>query len=82
MVSDMSNTRHITSSEAASILGISQRTAIRWADEGRLRVDVKVPGPTGARLFDQAEVWALATKRLAEQEARTAAARHHLEDVA
>jgi predicted site-specific integrase-resolvase len=78
----MSTTRQVTTRDAAAILGVSQRTAIRWADSGILRVDVKVPGPTGARLFLESEIRALAAQRLLEQEARTAAARRHLEEVA
>jgi excisionase family DNA binding protein len=56
----MTTNRQVTSSEAASMLGVSQRTVIRWADEGKLPVANRVPGRNGARLFNDNDVEALA----------------------
>lgn len=58
----MTTNRQVTSSEAATLLGVSQRTVIRWADDGKLPVDNRVPGRNGARLFKREDVDALAAE--------------------
>lgn len=69
----MTTNRQITSSEAAQMLGVSQRTVIRWADAGTLRVDTKVPGRNGARLFLEVDVASLASELRAGLEAQLVA---------
>ena len=55
----------ITAHEAAIAVGVSPRTIRRWADTGRLRAAHKLPGPTGAYLFDARAVKAAAKKEAA-----------------
>lgn len=50
----------IGASEACQILGRDRSTLTRWVDSGRLDFWVKMPGATGAYLFDRAVVEALA----------------------
>ncbi len=56
----MTNFRHvsknehlITTAQVATILGKDVRTVHRMADNGRLPPALKVPGRTGALLFDR-----------------------------
>ena len=51
--------------EAATLLNVSLPTATRMAQEGELPVVGKLPGRTGAYLFDRAAVEALAAERAA-----------------
>ena len=50
----------VTSAQAAEILGKSVRTVHRMAFEGQLDVVAKLPGLTGAWLFNRADVERLA----------------------
>jgi excisionase family DNA binding protein len=45
--------------EAATILGVSKNTVIRWAHAGRLPVALVIPGYRGDLLFDPVSVEAL-----------------------
>jgi len=70
----MPNLDLISAVEAGEILGVSRDTVLRWASVPRL-ASVKLPGATGARVFERAEVLRLksALDALAEQaEAATA----------
>jgi hypothetical protein len=60
----------ITAREAAGILRKSPRTVARWVDAGKLDVAKKLPGDTGARLFDRAAVEAIKAELDAEFDAR------------
>jgi excisionase family DNA binding protein len=51
----MPNLDVISAVEAAEILGVSRDTVLRWATEPKL-ASVKLPGTTGARVFDRADV--------------------------
>lgn len=46
----------MTAAQAAEVLGCSQRTVARMAEDGRLTPALKLPGETGAYLFEPAEV--------------------------
>lgn len=52
----------LTSTQAGRLLGVSGRTVIRRAERGEIPVAQKLPGPNGPRLFDAAEIQALALK--------------------
>lgn len=58
----------LTSATACSLLGIDRSTLTRWVQSGRVTPVFKLPGSTGAYLFDRDDV-----ERLREQ--RTAGAR-------
>jgi excisionase family DNA binding protein len=45
----------ITAAEAAARLGVPKRTLLRWAKVGLVPA-VKLPGRTGAYLFDPADI--------------------------
>ncbi len=75
-------TEPIQVGEAAAILGVDRKTVHRYVKAKKLPIYRKKSGPRGAILILESDVRALAAKRLAEQEARTAAARRHLEEVA
>lgn len=53
----MSNLRSvanlITTAQAAEKVGVSVRTVIRWVEAGDLAAAQKLPGATGAYLFDE-----------------------------
>jgi predicted site-specific integrase-resolvase len=53
---DMTDTSHIGSREAASIVGVTQTTINRWVKDGRLTPVVEFPGYRGARLFARADI--------------------------
>ncbi len=78
----MTKDGRITSQTVARILGVTQRTVNRYHDDGTITPVDRVPGNKGARLYDERAIRKLAAERLTEQEARTAAARRHLEQVA
>ena len=57
----------ITTTEALSILGLVSAASIsHWVREGRIVPAMKLPGATGAYLFDRATVLAIAAERNAE----------------
>lgn len=62
----MANLDLISAVEAGEILGVSRDTVLRWAQEPRL-ASVKLPGLTGARVFERAEVLRLKAELEAEQ---------------
>jgi excisionase family DNA binding protein len=55
----MKNVELITTAEVAARANVSVRTVTRWVNAGKLTVALKVPGQTGAMLFDASEVDAL-----------------------
>jgi excisionase family DNA binding protein len=57
----MTKTDLIGAVEAAEILGVSRDTVLRWAMEPKLP-SVKLPGVTGSRVFDRADVERLAAE--------------------
>ena len=60
----MSKTEHlIGTQQAAKILSVDVRTVHRMTDDGRLTPAAKVPGRTGAFLFNRADVERLAAER-------------------
>lgn len=52
----------IGSAEACQILGINRSTLTRWVATDRITYWVKLPGETGAMLFDRAVVETLAAE--------------------
>lgn len=55
--------RLIPTSEVAALLSIHVATVVRKAQAGEIPFAVKLPGETGAYLFDRAEVERLARER-------------------
>lgn len=53
----------ITTTEAATVLGLDRRTVTARVRSGTLAPAIKLPGERGAYLFDRADI-----ERLAEQE--------------
>lgn len=49
--------------EAASIIGVSRATMTRWVQSGELEPATKLPGLTGAALFNRADIEAKAAER-------------------
>lgn len=58
-----SNHPTITVAEAAAILAVNRKTVLRRVAAGILKPTQKLPGETGAYLFDRAEVERLAAER-------------------
>lgn len=52
----------LTTQQAAEVLGISRRTLTRWVEDGKVPVAHRLPGETGAFLFDPKEIARHATK--------------------
>lgn len=52
----------ITAAEAAEIIGKDRRQITRLVERGELKATRKLPGATGAYLFNRADVEALAEK--------------------
>ena len=48
--------RHVTTSEACEILGVSVHTIARWVRAGKLRPAAKLRGARGAYLFDRESI--------------------------
>lgn len=62
----MPKNRHlITTAQAAKILRVDPRTVHRLSARGDLPVALKIAGRTGALLFEEADVLALAEQRSA-----------------
>jgi predicted site-specific integrase-resolvase len=60
----METSQVIGTAEACELLGVKHRSSIkRYVDEGKLTPLRKMPGDTGAWLFDRAEVVKLAGER-------------------
>lgn len=57
------NEHLIPTAQVAEILRVDVRTVHRMAEDGRLPIAVKVPGRTGALLFDRSMVERLAAVR-------------------
>lgn len=64
ILSDMSNvSTHVTTRVAAERLGISVRTVNRWVELGKLKPAYEVSGKGGFRVFDVADIDAIAAER-------------------
>jgi excisionase family DNA binding protein len=59
------NEHLIPTRQAAELLGVNVRTVHRMAEAGLLPPALKIPGQTGAWLFDRAAVERLAAERAA-----------------
>lgn len=59
----MNATDLLTADQAAQQLGVNRRTVTKWADDGKLAEALRLPGPTGARLFRASDVDTLAAER-------------------
>jgi len=60
----MVNLEHeITTAQAAEVLDVEHRSVFRMVRRGELTPTAKLPGRTGAYLFDRDEVDALAQQR-------------------
>lgn len=55
---------YLTANEAAERAGCSRRTITRWINAGKLTPVAKLPGDTGALLFDPAAVDAAASEKV------------------
>lgn len=55
-LSDVSQPDQLTTRDVVEILGVSRATVKRMATDGRLPYLLKVPGDTGAYLFDRRTV--------------------------
>lgn len=64
----------LTTAQVAARLDVWVGTVNGWARSGRLAPVLQVPGYKGARLFDPAEVEALAVERERRKAARASAA--------
>lgn len=53
----------IGTTEAAQRLGVDRSTFFRWVQTGKVQPAVKMPGRTGALLFDPADIDALVAGR-------------------
>ena len=53
---------YLTANESAERAGVSRRTITRWIESGRLTPATKLPGDTGAMLFDPSDVDAAANR--------------------
>ncbi len=51
--------------EAAEIIGVERSTLSRWIASGRIRPAHKLPGATGAHLFERREVERVAAEHQA-----------------
>lgn len=60
--------------EVCEAFGVNRATVIRWVAEGKLQPAFKVPGQTGAFIFNRKYIEALAAER-AQEEADRAATR-------
>ena len=58
--------------EAAEILGVNRATILRWAGKGALPFVRKLPGASGAMLFDSALIRRKAAERVIERTDRRA----------
>lgn len=63
MVGDMATPDLIGTSEAAERCNVDRTTFFRWVQLGQITPVQKLPGRTGALLFDSADVDALIAKR-------------------
>ncbi len=63
MLGDMATGDLIGTTEAAQRCGVDRTTFFRWVQLGKITCAVKIPGRTGAMLFDPADVDALVTAR-------------------
>ena len=61
----------IGTTEAMAILALDRSTLVRWIQLGKLTPVTRL-GPTGAYVFDAADIRALGVKLAAEAEAKTA----------
>ena len=61
----MSKPRLLAAAEVAARLQVSPRTVARYAEQGRLKPAMRLPGLRGALLFDPADVERLARMRAA-----------------
>lgn len=53
---DLDDATTLTSATACSRLGIDRSTLTRWVQAGHIRPVFKLPGQTGAYLFEASEV--------------------------
>lgn len=64
----MPNLDLISTVEAGEILGVSRDTVLRWSKPPALRLhSVQLPGATGARVYERAEVLRLKAELEREQ---------------
>jgi DNA-binding transcriptional MerR regulator len=72
-MSKSTQTQLMTASEVAAAFGRDTRTISRWTREGRLTPTTKLPGKTGAYLYDASQIQKLAKRAKPVVEAPKAA---------
>lgn len=60
--------------EAAERIGVERSVLTRWVQMGRMTVAQRLPGKTGAMLFEEAEVDRMAAEYAAEKHEQQAVA--------
>ena len=63
MLGSMPNTNLIGSAQACQVLDIDKSTLSRWVKAGVITPEIKLPGKSGAMLFDPRKVNALCLDR-------------------
>lgn len=56
ILGNMSNDELLSTAQVADRLGVTAYSVNRYVRDGKLKVEVQVPGPKGARLYHPAEV--------------------------
>lgn len=68
-VADMPNVDPIPTAEAARLLDLDTSTVLRMAKSGAIPHAYKIPGRTGAYIFDRQQIERLAAKRATDRRA-------------
>lgn len=67
----MPETHYLTTSQVAAAKDVNVRTVARWVEAGHLTPAMRLPGDTGAMLFDPNDVEALDAYAIAKRRTNT-----------